>query len=81
MNIVQEIENQLVEGKISLRHLELAHLGYMRRRKDLPEGVRNQFAGSNVSILLRFADRINTAIGIASLSYYRALEEPKKTQK
>ncbi len=78
MNIVEEIEKQLLEGKITLRHLELAHLGYMRHRKDLPEGVRNQFAGHTVSRLLRFSDNISNAIGIATLSYYRGKEEKNK---
>lgn len=76
-NLVDRVQNALLSGEIGLRHLELAHLGYMRIRKDLPEGVRNQFAGHNVSILLRFAERINSAIGIATLSYHRA-EQGKK---
>lgn len=74
MNTVDQIQKELLEGKLSLRHLELAYIGYMRYRKDLPEGVRNQFVGANISRILRFSDDIGTAIGIATLSYYRGKE-------
>lgn len=77
-NIVDRIQNALLDGEIGLRHIELAHLGYMRHRKDLPEGVRNQFADINVSSILRFSDDINNAIGIATLSYHRGKLDTSK---
>lgn len=77
-NLVEEVERALLDGKISLRHLELAHIGYMRHRKDLPEGVKNQFVGASISPLLRFSSNIGNAIGVAHLSYLRGKEDKSK---
>ncbi len=71
MNAFDRLVKDLDSGELSIRHLELAYRAHLRKRKDIPEGVRNLLVSDGGSDLILFAKNIGDIVGNMELAFRR----------
>ncbi|KKM67397.1 hypothetical protein LCGC14_1471540 [marine sediment metagenome] len=81
MNTYEELVENLVSGKLNLTHLELAYREYYRRRKDIPEGVKNLLVSKGHTGLLQFASYVRSICGNVELAYRRGKQHGEEGDK
>ena len=78
MNEFDRLIANLKFGELSITHLELAYREYLRRRKNIPEGVTNLLVPKEHAGLINFASDMREIAGNIELAYRRGIQEGKE---
>ena len=78
MNKFDQLVDDLTTGALGLTHVQIAIRESVRRRKDLPEGIKDILAGkgeSNAGLIYKHFSVIKETIGAMELAYRRGAHE------
>ena len=77
MNKFDQLVEDLVNGELGLTHVQIAIRTSIRRRKDIPEGVKNLLAGEkkNAGLIYKMFVPIQDMIGAMELAYRRGSQK------
>ena len=73
-NEFDHLVEMLDNNTLNLRHLEMAYRHHIKRRKDIPEGVRNLLVQPNGAGIIQFANHFMQIIGKMELAYRRGIQ-------
>ncbi len=73
MNKFDQLVQDLLDGKLSHTHVQIAYRTYIRQREDLPEGIKDILCGPSggSGLIGRAFDQISEMIGGTELAYRR----------
>ena len=74
MDKFSQLVEDLTSGDLNMTHIQIAVRASIRRRKDLPEGIKDLLAGKsdrNAGVLYRMFKSIQEVIGTVELAYRR----------
>jgi len=78
-----QLVDDLVSGDIGWNLIQMALRQYVRRSKELPEGIKDLLAGkdeSNTGLIYRMFMPISDMIGNMELAYRRGTDKRKKVK-
>lgn len=78
MNKFDQLVEDLVNGDLGLTHVQIAIRTSVRRRKDIPDGVKNLLCGEGEhysGLIYTMFKPIQEAIGTVELAYRRGKQE------
>lgn len=77
-NKFDQLVEDLVSGELGLTHVQMAIRESVRRRKDIPDGIKDILAGKegNAGLIYRQFSLISNMIGAMELAFRRG-EQPE----
>ncbi|MFH1722909.1 MAG: hypothetical protein ABH950_09935 [Candidatus Altiarchaeota archaeon] len=76
MNAFQQLEDDLVSGKLSWTQVQIALRSSVRLHKDVPEGIKDLLCGKegNAGLIYRMFKQIQEVTGAMELAYRRGMD-------
>lgn len=71
MNKFDQLVEDIVNGELTISHIEMAYRESIRRKTTMSEGVKNLLVGKEGAGLVKFASHIGEIVGNMELSYLR----------
>jgi hypothetical protein len=78
MNKFDQLVDDLEKGRLTLNMVQIAIRTYIRRRRNLPEGIKDLLCGnseSNVGLIFKMFQTIREVIGAMELAYQRGKDD------
>ena len=73
MNRFDQLVQDLMDGKLTLNHIQIAYRTYLRQRTDIPEGIKDILCGTDggAGLVGKAFNQISETVGSVELAYRR----------
>ena len=78
MNKFEQLADDLTTGKLTLTHVQIAIRSSVRRRKDIPEGIKSILCGKGpeyAGLIYKMFKPMQEVIGTVELAYRRGAQK------